>query len=122
MMIYKKVARAKGDAELEEARREIADRFGEPPPSVGRLIEYSRLRSRAERLGVTSLTRQAGRVHVRLAEDARVDPERLTALVRGTPGAALSPGGILSLPAPSGDALLAALLSWLAELERREAA
>ncbi|HVE66018.1 MAG TPA: transcription-repair coupling factor [Thermoanaerobaculia bacterium] len=122
MMIYKKVARAKGDAELEEARREIADRFGEPPPSVGRLIEYSRLRSRAERLGVTSLTRQAGRVHVRLADDARVDAERLTALVRSTPGAALSPGGILSLPAPSGDALLAALLSWLAELERRVAA
>ena len=122
MMIYKKVARAKGDAELEDARREIADRFGEPPPSVGRLIEYSRLRNRAERLGVTSMTRQAGRVHLRLAEDARVDPESLTALVRGTAGAALSPAGILSIPAPSGDELLAALLSWLARLERREAA
>ena len=122
MMIYKKVARAKGDAELEEARREIADRFGEPPPSVGRLIEYSRLRNRAERLGVTSMTRQAGRVHLRLAEDARVDPESLTALVRGTAGASLSPAGILSFPAPSGDELLAALLSWLARLERREAA
>jgi transcription-repair coupling factor (superfamily II helicase) len=122
MMIYKKVARAKGDAELEDARREIADRFGEPPPSVGRLIEYSRLRNRAERLGVTSMTRQAGRVHLRLAEDARVDAERLTALVRGTAGAALSPAGILSFPAPSGDALLAVLLSWLTQLERREAA
>jgi transcription-repair coupling factor (superfamily II helicase) len=122
MMIYKKVARAKGDAELEDARREIADRFGEPPAAVGRLIEYSRLRNRAERLGVTSLTRQAGRVHVRLAEDARVDPENLTTLVRGTPGAALSPAGILSFPAPGGDDLLAALLSWLALLERREAA
>jgi transcription-repair coupling factor (superfamily II helicase) len=122
MMIYKKVARAKGDAELEDARREIADRFGEPPAAVGRLIEYSRLRNRAERLGVTSLTRQAGRVHVRLAEDARVDPESLTALVRGTPGATLSPAGILSFPAPAADDLLAALLSWLARLERREAA
>ena len=122
MMIYKKVARAKGDTELEDARREIADRFGEPPAAVGRLIEYSRLRNRAERLGVTSLTRQAGRVHVRLAEDARVDPESLTSLVRGTPGAALSPAGILSFPAPPGDDLLEALLSWLARLERREAA
>ncbi|MEO8349738.1 MAG: hypothetical protein ABI610_12560, partial [Acidobacteriota bacterium] len=81
-----------------------------------------RLRNRAERLGVTSMTRQAGRVHVRFAEDARVDAEALTALVRGTAGAALSPGGILSLPAPSGDELLAVLLSWLAQLERREAA
>ncbi len=122
MMIYKKVARAKDDGELEETRREIADRFGEPPPALGRLIEYSRLRNRAERVGVTSVTRQAGRVHLRLAQDARVDAERLTALVRGTSGAALSPGGVLSFPAPAGEELLPALLTWVNELERREAA
>jgi transcription-repair coupling factor (superfamily II helicase) len=122
MMIYKKVARAKDDAELEETRREIADRFGEPPAALGRLIEYSRLRNRAERLGVTAVTRQAGRVHLRLAEDARVDGEQLAGLVRGTSGAALSPGGVLSFPAPPAEQLLPALLSWLNELERREAA
>ena len=122
MMIYKKVARAKDDSDLEDTRREIADRFGEPPPALGRLIEYSRLRNRAERLGVTSVTRQAGRVHLRLAEDARVDAETLAALVRGTSGAALSPGGLLSFPAPPGEELLAALLSWMNTLERREAA
>jgi len=122
MMIYKKVARARDDAELEETRREIADRFGEPPPALARLVEYSRLRNRAERLGVTSMTRQAGRVHLRLAEDARVDAERLSGLVSRISGAALTPSGVLSLPAPPGDALLPALLSWINELERREAA
>jgi transcription-repair coupling factor (superfamily II helicase) len=122
MMIYKKVARAKDDSELDEVRKEIADRFGEPPPALGRLIEYSRLRNRAERVGVTTVTRQAGRVHLRLAEDARVDGERLAALVRQTSGASLSPGGVLSFPAPAGENLLPALLSWMSELERREAA
>lgn len=122
MMIYKKVARAKDDSELEEVRKEISDRFGEPPPALGRLIEYSRLRNRAERVGVTTVTRQAGRVHLRLAEDARVDGERLAALVRGTSGATLSPGGVLSFPAPPADALLHVLVTWLSELERREAA
>ena len=122
MMIYKKVARAKDDSGLEETRREIADRFGEPPAALGRLIEYSRLRNRAERLGVTSVTRQAGRVHLRLAEDARVDGERLAALVRGTTGAALSPGGLLSFPAPPPDRLISTVLAWMNELERREAA
>ena len=122
MMIYKKVARAKDDSELDLVRQEIADRFGEPPRALGRLIEYSRLRNRAERIGVTTVTRQAGRVHLRIAEDARVDGERLAALVRATPGAALSPGGVLSFPAPPGDEILAALVGWLAELERREAA
>jgi hypothetical protein len=71
---------------------------------------------------VTTVTRQAGRVHLRLADDARVDGERLAALVRATSGAALSPGGLLSFPAPAGEALLPALLSWMSELERREAA
>jgi hypothetical protein len=68
------------------------------------------------------VTRQAGRVHLRLAEDARVDGENLAALVRRTSGAALSPGGLLSLPAPPGEELLAALLSWMNALETREAA
>jgi transcription-repair coupling factor (superfamily II helicase) len=122
MMIYKKVARARDDRELEEVRKEVADRFGEPPKALGRLVEYARLRARAERVGVTTVTRQSGRVHLRFAEDARVDGERLAALVRATSGATLTPGGVLSFPAPSTEELLPALVSWLAELERRVAA
>jgi transcription-repair coupling factor (superfamily II helicase) len=122
MMIYKKIARARDDRELEEVQKEVADRFGEPPKVLARLVEYARLRARAERVGVTTVTRQAGRVHLRLAGDARVDGERLAALVRATSGATLSPGGVLSFPAPPVEELLPLLVSWLAELERREAA
>lgn len=121
MMIYKKIARAKDDAALEETEREIADRFGEPPSSVRRLIAYSRLRSRAERLGVISLTRQAGRVHVRFAEDAAVDAPRLLDFVAHTRGARLSPGNVLSLPSPPGEAVLEELLSFLEEIGRKAA-
>jgi len=115
MMIYKKVARAGDDAALEETRREIADRFGEPPPQVHRLIEYARLRTRAEKLGVTAITRQAGRVHVRFAEDAPVDPQRLMAFVRQRPGSGFSPARVLSFPAPAGDGLLPTLIGLLPE-------
>ncbi len=121
MMIYKKVARAVDDAALEETWREIADRFGEPPEAVRRLVEYARLRSRAERLGVTSVTRQAGRVHLRFAEDASVDAERVLELVRRTPGSSLSPARVLTIPAPDGDAVLAGLIELLPQLERRAA-
>ncbi len=121
MMIYKKVARAPDDAALEEVRREIADRFGEPPPAVRRLIEYARLRARAERLGVTAITRQAGKVHVRFAENAPVDVERVLEVVRRTPGASLSPGGALTLPAPEAEALVDGLIALLPGLERRAA-
>ena len=116
MMIYKKIARARDDRALEETEREIADRFGEPPPAVRRLVEYARLRSRAERAGVTSLTRQAGRVHLRFAEDARVDGGRLLELVRQTGGARLSPARVLTIPSPPGEALLPAMTGWLMEL------
>jgi transcription-repair coupling factor (superfamily II helicase) len=120
MMVYKKVARARDDAALEETLGEIADRFGEPPEAVGRLVDYSRLRLRAERLGITAVTRQAGRAHVRFSEKAAVDGERLLELVRRTPGATLSPARVLSLPAPRGDELLSALFSWFAAIERSE--
>ncbi|HYK43013.1 MAG TPA: transcription-repair coupling factor [Thermoanaerobaculia bacterium] len=115
MMIYKKIARAKDDAELAETEREIADRFGEPPPAVRRLVAYSRLRARAEQVGVTSLTRQAGQVHLRFAEDARLDGGRLLDFVRRTRGARLSPARVLSVPSPAGDALLPELTVWLRE-------
>jgi len=122
MMIYKKIARSRDEKELVETLSEIADRFGEPPGSVERLAAYARIRMRAEALGVHSVTSQAGRVHLRLAEDAAIDPDRLLELVRTTPGATLTPGRVLTLPAPPGDRLPAAVLSWLERLERRVAA
>ena len=116
MMIYKKIARAKDSRELAETEREIADRFGDPPDAVRRLVAYAKLRSEAERIGVTSLTRQAGQVHVRFAEDARVDGNRLLEFVRQTRGARLSPARVLSLPSPAGDAILPEMTAWLSEL------
>ena len=89
--------------------------------AVRRLVEYARLRARAERLGITSITRQAGRVHLRFSEDAGVDAERILDLVRRTPGASLSPARVLTVPAPDGDALLAALIELLPALARQAA-
>ncbi len=81
MMIYKKVARAKDDAALEETAREIADRFGEPPPAVRRLIEYARLRTRAERLG-HHVPDAPGRPRARALRRGRAGGRRAAARVR----------------------------------------
>ena len=67
-------------------------------------------------MGVTSITRQAGQVHLRFAEDARVDGDRLLAFVRQTRGARLSPARVLSAPSPPGDAVVYDLAGWLAEM------
>ncbi|HEY7114045.1 MAG TPA: transcription-repair coupling factor [Thermoanaerobaculia bacterium] len=122
MMIYKKIARAGDEKALGETLAEIADRFGPPPPAVERLAAYARIRHRAESLGIHAVTAQAGRVHLRLAEDAAVDPDRLLRLVQSTPGASLTPARVLSLPAPRGEELPAVLLAWLERLAGRPAA
>ena len=80
------------------------------------------LRARAERLGVTSITRQAGQVHLRFTDDAALDAERLLDFVRRTRGARLSPARVLSLPSPEADAVLTEVMAWLEEFGRKEAA
>ena len=51
-----------------------------------------------------------------------MDPQRLMDFISRTRGAKLSPGRVLSLPSPAGDAVLDDLLSWLEEFERERAA
>jgi len=118
MMIYKKVARASDESALSETEREIADRFGEPPEALRRLYDYGRLRLAAERLGATSITRQAGRVHIRFADTAAVDADRVLELVRRVPGAALSAASILTVPSPETARLLPELMRLLSSIER----
>ena len=122
MMIYKKIARASDDRALEETAREIADRFGEPPEAVKRLVAYSRLRARAER-AQRHLHHAAVRARSTCA--SRRTPDRPGAPPRLRPQHARReafPGRVLSLPSPAGDALLSELLRWLEDFGRKEAA
>jgi transcription-repair coupling factor (superfamily II helicase) len=122
MMLYKKIARAGDDARVEETSGEIVDRFGPMPGEVRNLIEYARIRFRAERLGLVAIRRQAGKVHLHFDAASRVDSGRLADLVRRIPGGALSPRGVASLPAPAGTELLPAVARWLSDLLEAEAA
>ena len=88
MMIYKKIARARRRRRARgDARARSPTGSGSLRAAVRRLVEYARLRARAERLGVTSITRQAGRVHLRFAEDAASTPTASSIWSRRTPGA-----------------------------------
>ena len=46
-------------------RQEVTDRFGPMPPSVQRLVEVAELRLSAEAAGVSSISREEGRLVVR---------------------------------------------------------
>jgi transcription-repair coupling factor (superfamily II helicase) len=119
LSLYKRVARAKDDVEIAEIERETADRYGRLPEPVHRLLECARLRRRAERLGIKSIERRGRAPRLVFDEAMRVDPGRLRELLAATPGAALSPSGVLTLPEKMSNS---ALLGFLDRLGEKEAA
>jgi transcription-repair coupling factor (superfamily II helicase) len=97
LMIYRKVAAARTESELDTTLAEVRDRYGPPPASVLNLAEYGRIRIMADRLGVDTLDREGGVVVIRFREKARVDPMRLIKMVGEWPGAKLVPPATLKL-------------------------
>ncbi|HXZ13011.1 MAG TPA: transcription-repair coupling factor [Candidatus Sulfotelmatobacter sp.] len=95
LRIYKRIAAVTSDAEREEARRELQDRFGPPPPAVGRLLEYAVLKGLAEKLFVASIDRRGDQVAIKFYDDTPLGPERLVKLIRKRRGLSLDPTGVL---------------------------
>jgi transcription-repair coupling factor (superfamily II helicase) len=95
---YKRIAEAGAREQAERILAELEDRYGPPPEAVGRLLEYSVLKSLAEKLGVESVDRRQGLLNIRFHPGSKVEPSRLMALVSGTEGAQFTPAGVLRLP------------------------
>jgi len=98
--IYRRIAA--GETEETELIAELRDRFGPPPPAVRQLLEVAAVQRAAERLRVQAVGFQKGQLVIRLRHDARVDPERVVALVSEDPSATFSPDGVLTLAVAGG--------------------
>ncbi|MBV9767067.1 MAG: transcription-repair coupling factor, partial [Acidobacteriaceae bacterium] len=119
---YKRIADAKHEEQAARIADELADRYGPIPGEVRTLIQFSQLKSLAERAGVESIDRRQGFVNVKFHQQSKIDPFRLMALVRNTANAQFTPAGVLKLPLGTGtdparllDELKAALLDLAAE-------
>jgi transcription-repair coupling factor (superfamily II helicase) len=97
LMIYRKVAAARSESDLDATLAETRDRYGALPPSVLNLAEYGRVRVIADRLGVDSIDREGRLVVIKFRPQARVDPVRLVKVVSEWPGATLVPPVSLKL-------------------------
>ena len=95
---YKRVAEADSAERADSIRNELADRYGPPPEAVSYLLEYSVVKSLAERIGVEHIDRRQGVLNVKFHAESKVDPSRLMALVSGTKAAQFTPAGVLRLP------------------------
>jgi transcription-repair coupling factor (superfamily II helicase) len=92
---YKRVSSARDEEALSAIRAETEDRYGRIPGPVEDLFGYARLRQAAETVGIVSIDRMREGIAIKLAEKARVAPEKLMELIRVREGASFTPGGVL---------------------------
>ena len=107
LIVYRQIASARRDDELDRVLDEVRDRFGTLPQSVLNLAEYGRIRIQADRLGIETIDREGSAVLFKFRESARLDPERLVSLVRRRGDLKMVPPGSLRLelrPAATGAA------------------
>ncbi len=97
LRVYKQIASARSEPEIDALYRDLEDRLGELPPQVRNLLEYARLRILGRVLGVTSIERNVHGIDIRFHETARIDPERVVELVGRGDGLTFSPPATLRL-------------------------
>ncbi|MDR9891761.1 transcription-repair coupling factor [Pseudenterobacter timonensis] len=85
LSFYKRVASAKSEAELEEIKVELIDRFGLLPDPARNLLNIARLRQQAQKLGIRKLESNEKGGTIEFAEKNHVDPMWLIGLLQKEP-------------------------------------
>ncbi len=111
---YKRIADVATPEEADKVLAELSDRYGPAPDAVRNLLEFSLLKSAAQRLGIEAVDRRGGALNLKFHEASKIDPARLMNLVRQTNGAQFTPAGVLRIPV-DGTQNAAALLGYLKE-------
>ena len=114
---YKRVSSITTEAEKQDVRKELEDRFGKLPTSVENLLEYAVLKSMCERLRISSVERQGTRIAVRFHPETTLDPARVVSVVRSRPGIKLDPTGVLWMEVKRGESLPTVLRNVLLGLQ-----
>lgn len=103
ILIYKRAADAAREEDVQSIEADLRDRFGPLPQEAIDLITYSRLRVRAEDLGIVRIDRAGSRLDLFFGESPPVDAQKLAGLVAAWAGARLgSAGKTLTVPLPPG--------------------
>ena len=100
LMIYRKVADARADGELDQILTELRDRYGPWPETVDHLEQYGRIRIMADRLGVESIDRDAQVVAIKFRPDTqgqRLNVDRLLKVIGARPDTTLVPPATIKL-------------------------
>jgi transcription-repair coupling factor (superfamily II helicase) len=82
LMVYRRIAAARSEEELNRIMEEVRDRYGPPPVAVLNLADYGRIRVLADALGIENIEREGTTIAIRFREKAKVDPIHLINVIR----------------------------------------
>jgi len=85
LILYKRIAAAASESELRNLQVEMIDRFGLLPKQVGNLFELSRLRLKAQELGIRAIEAGPEGGSIDFNTNTRVHPLSLVKLVQSDP-------------------------------------
>src|SRR3712207_5441201 len=74
LMLYRKVAAARQEHEIDRVLEEAADRYGPLPDSLLNLADYGRIRVMADRLRIETIDREGRTVVIKFRPTAKLDP------------------------------------------------
>ena len=110
---YKRVSSVATEAERQDVRKELEDRFGSLPKSVENLLEFAVLKSMSERLRIASVERQGTKIAMRFHPETQLEPSSVVKVVRSRKGIKLDPSGVLWMELQRGEPAATALRSVL---------
>lgn len=94
--LYKRIASIQSEESLQRLREEMSDRFGSIPEQVDNLLEYGRVKLKAEKLRIRSIDRSDGSIFFQLTQNGNIPPENIFKMIHRHKGSAISPAGVLS--------------------------
>src|SRR5262245_31044064 len=104
LILYKRLASCRDDAEVARIRDELLDRFGALPSEAENLLDVIRVKIRARRLGVVSIDAARGEIVLTAGDKTSVDPRRLVNLLTQANGRMrVAPGHKIHAAAPLDD-------------------
>ncbi|NWF51635.1 MAG: transcription-repair coupling factor, partial [Nitrospirae bacterium] len=75
LSIYRRIASAQSNEELNSLEFEIKDRFGKPPLEVGNLFDIMRIKMMARELLITEIHHLNGMIRIKFLPDTKVTPQ-----------------------------------------------
>ena len=86
LVICKRLARYRDDAEVDRIRDELLDRYGPLPAQAENLLQVIRLKILCRRLGVLAIDAARGEIVLTASETSKIDPQRLINLLTQAKG------------------------------------